>query len=128
MTLQATVLLASLLLAHFLGDFTPLASQSMQRAKAIGAPVGPIALHALVHAALVAIVVAAVVSPGVRLVALAGAIEFLSHLGLDWGRGRLGRSITALFDPSRQIFWTAFGLDQAAHAIVLVGIALLVTG
>ena len=126
MTLQAAVLLGLLLLAHFAGDFTPLATRSMQRAKAIGTPVGPIALHALVHAILVTIVVAAAASPGADILALAAAVEFVTHFGLDWGRGVLGRSVPALFDPSRQAFWTALGLDQAAHAIVLVGIALLV--
>ena len=55
MTAQTMVLLAFLFVGHFLGDFTPLASARMQEAKLSGTPLGPIALHALVHAVLVGI-------------------------------------------------------------------------
>jgi hypothetical protein len=44
----------------FLGDFTPLSTASMLRAKAAGAPLGPIGAHAAVHSGLVAIAVALV--------------------------------------------------------------------
>jgi hypothetical protein len=127
-TLQGAGLLVALFAAHFLGDFTPLASARIQEAKARGTPLGPIALHALVHAILVAIAVAAVARPALSLVLAAAAVEFGTHLGLDWFRGRMGSRSPALSDPGTQAFWTALGLDQLAHALVMVGIAVLVLG
>jgi hypothetical protein len=126
MSIQAGVLLAFLFVAHFLGDFTPLATARMQAAKARGTPVGPIALHALIHAILVGVVVVAIVRPDPLLILGAVTVEFWSHLGLDWLKGRLGARNPALADPGGRPFWTVLGLDQLAHALVLVGIAALV--
>jgi hypothetical protein len=122
---QVTVLLAFLLVAHFLGDFTPLASARMQEAKLSGTPLVPIALHSLVHALLVGVAVAAIARPVPMFILAAATIEFWTHLGLDWFRGKLSARRPALGDPSQRIFWTALGLDQLAHALVLVGIAFL---
>jgi hypothetical protein len=126
MSTQAGVLLVFLFVAHFLGDFTPLASSRMLDAKESGTPLGPIALHALIHSILVGIAVAAIARPEALLLLGAVAIEFWTHLGLDWFRGRMGARNPALSDPAGRPFWTALGLDQLAHALVLVGIAALV--
>jgi hypothetical protein len=74
MTTTAILLLVVLFVAHYLGDYTPLATPRMQRAKAAGRPVGPIAAHALVHAALVALAVLAVARPDARLLAAAAIL------------------------------------------------------
>ena len=126
MTGQAVVLLSFLFLAHFLGDFTPLASARIQEAKASGTPLGQIAAHALIHSLLVGITVAAIARPVPMLIAAAVAVEFWTHFVLDWFRGWLGARRAALSDPSRQLHWTALGLDQLAHALVLVAVAALV--
>lgn len=126
MTLQVVVLLSFLFVGHFLGDFTFLSTPRMQEAKRTGRPVGPIALHALVHAVLVAIAVGAIVRPQPMLLLGAVAIEFWTHLGVDWLRGRLTARHPAVGDPEENAFWTVLGLDQLAHALVLVGIAYLV--
>jgi hypothetical protein len=57
---------------------------------------------------------------------LAALVEFGAHLAIDWVRGRLGSHWPTLSDPSAQAYWTALGLDQLSHALVLVGIAALV--
>ena len=126
MTGQAAVLLAALMLTHFLGDFTPLASARMQDAKAAGTPIGPIAAHALIHAALLGLTVALIARPSVQTVVAAMAIQFWTHLGLDWGKGRLGGAHPDLADPGQQAFWTALGFDQFLHGLVLVWIVWLV--
>lgn len=126
MTVQAVGLLCVLFAAHFLGDFTPLASSRMQEAKARGSPVAPIAAHAAIHAVLVGLAVAVVARPGMGLLILAVALEFTTHLALDWLRGHLGARRPGLSDPGHQSFWTAMGLDQLGHALVLVGIAAMV--
>jgi hypothetical protein len=119
-------LLAFLFSAHFLGDFTPLATRGMLDAKAVGKPLGPIASHAAVHAVLVGLAVALVVRPGPGLIGMAALVEFGAHLAIDWVRGRLGGHWPTLSDPAAQAYWTALGLDQLAHAFVLIGIAALV--
>lgn len=126
MSSQAAALMAALLVAHFLGDFTPLATARMQDAKAIGTPLGPIVVHAMIHAILVAVAVALAAAPGWAMVGAAAAIEFGTHLGIDWTRGKVGAAIPELADSGDPEFWTALGLDQLAHGLVLVGIAALI--
>ncbi len=125
MTEQAAVLLIFLFVGHFLGDFTPLATARMLKAKLTGSPIGPIALHALVHAVLVGLAVAAIARPVPMLILAAVSVEFWTHLGLDWVKGKMSVRRPALGDPGQPIFWTALGIDQLAHALVLVGIAFL---
>lgn len=126
MTAQAIALLAFLLLGHFLGDFTPLSTPRMLEAKANGGPIAPIAAHAAVHAVLTGIAVLAIARPAPGLVATAVGIQFLTHLALDGGRAWIGVRRPALNDPATNAFWTALGLDQLSHALVLVGITALV--
>ena len=124
---MAVQVLAALLVAHFLGDFTPLATARMQKAKAVGRPVGPIAAHAMVHAVLVAIAVWIVGGPGAALVATAAGVEFATHLAIDWTRGRIGALRPGFRDPATQAFWSLLGLDQLAHVLVLVWIVSIIT-
>jgi len=127
MTTQAAYLLAGFFFAHYLGDFTPLSTPGMLAAKANAKPMWLIAAHALVHTLLVALAILIVVFPSWSILALAAAIEFVTHFVLDASRARLGRRVPALNDPNRNIFWYFLGLDQFAHALVLLGLALLVT-
>ena len=119
-------LLAILLFCHFLGDFTPLSTARMQEAKSTGKPVGPIAAHALVHGVLVAAAVLLAAAPGMPTVLLAGGLEFGTHFAIDWARGLLGGRYPRVSDPNHQLFWSALGVDQFAHGLVLVWIAWLV--
>lgn len=126
MTFEASLLLCGLLFAHFLGDFTPLSTSSMRAAKAVGKPLGPIAAHAVVHGILVGIVIGVMAPPTVPVLGIAIAVEFGTHLAIDWVRGILMAANPNLADPSGQGFWTLLGFDQLAHGLVLVGLAFLV--
>lgn len=126
MTGEATWLLLALLFAHFLGDFTPLATARMQEAKAAGRPLKPIAGHAAVHGLLVTLAVVGFGGTPWTLVAGAAGLEFATHFLIDTVRGRLGGRVPALGDPRRSLYWTLLGLDQFAHGVVLVAIAALV--
>ena len=114
-----------LLVAHFLGDFTPLATRQMQEAKTGARSPGPIAAHAAVHALLVVGAVAAVRPAWAPLLAAAG-LEFLSHAVIDFAKMRVAVGRPALLDPEGAPFWYLFGVDQLGHGLVLVGIAALV--
>ncbi len=126
MTTQAATLLAGLFFAHYLGDFTPLSTPDMLEAKANAKPMWLIGAHAAVHTLLVALVILIVVFPSWSIFALALAIEFFTHFAIDAGRARLGRRHPGLNDPRRNVFWYVLGLDQMAHALVLLGLAALV--
>ena len=126
MSTQAAILLATLMVGHFLGDFTPLATARMLEAKARGGPMRLIAAHAALHAVLTGLAVALVARPESSLLALAIGLQFVAHWGLDAFRARLGVTLPALGDPTRNVYWTALGLDQLAHWLVLLGIAVIV--
>lgn len=124
----AALLMAALLAAHQLGDFTPLATPRMHRAKAAGGPPGPIAAHAAVHGVLVGLAVLIVAGPSLPVLATAVGVEWATHFAIDLGRGRLGVRVPALADLHGSTFWWALGVDQLLHGLVLVGIAYLVLG
>lgn len=128
MSTTATTLLVALFVGHFLGDFTPLATQRMQKAKAEGGPMGPIAAHAAVHAVLVGLAVLGVLRPGLQVVAAAAAAELVTHFVIDAIRARVGVRVPALRDPASNPFWWALGLDQLLHGLVLIGIAAMALG
>lgn len=119
------ILFGALLVAHYLGDFTPLATAGMQRAKANGGPLILIAGHAGVHTLLVFAAVALVARPTIPILAAVASIEFVTHFGIDAGRARLGQRVPVINDPHQGPFWYALGLDQLAHGLVLVGVAAL---
>jgi len=126
MTTQTAVLLAGFLLAHYLGDFTPLSTPEMLAAKAKARPMWLIAAHALVHTVLVTLVILIVVFPSWSILFLAAAIEFVTHFAIDAGRAKLSQRVPELNNPGHNIFWYALGLDQFAHAAVLVALAAIV--
>jgi len=126
MTSTAAWLLVSLFVAHFLGDFTPLSTRRMQEAKAAGGPAGPIVAHAGVHAVLVGFAVGLVSRPGAFVFLAAVFLEFVTHLAIDWGRGRMGARRPLLGDAASEAFWVFLGMDQLAHYLVLLWITLLV--
>ena len=119
------VLLSLLLAAHYLGDFTPLATPGMRAAKDGQGSVGMMGVHAAVHATLVLLALAAVRVPW-PLVLGSAAFELGAHFGVDWGRMKLGLRVPILRDPGQNPFWRLLGLDQLAHGVTLMAIAVWV--
>jgi hypothetical protein len=128
MTTTAALLLVALLVAHDLGDFTPLATARIREAKANGGPMGPILAHAAVHAVLVGVAVLLVARPTGALLAAAVGLEFSSHFVIDAARARMGVWMPSLGDMRSNVFWWALGVDQLLHGLVLIGITVLVMG
>ena len=109
-------LLISLLVCHFLADYC-LTTPQMIAAKASGKKLQHVALHALVHAALMgAVLLAFCVSCVVGLFAL----ELVTHFVIDYGKGFLGRKFPAFADNTKKLFWMLYGLDQLLHLLVIV--------
>lgn len=126
-TTTAIWLFAALLFGHFLGDYTHLATDRMQAAKATGSPPITIFAHAAVHAALVLAAVWLITAASWSLILAATGIELGTHFAIDTFRARMGARLPALRDPSRRIHWYAFGADQLLHALVLLWIVVLVS-
>jgi len=115
------LIIVALLVCHWIGDFTHLSRPWMLSAKRFGKPVGPIAVHALVHALLMAM--ACLVLVNEQAGALAFAIQFPTHLAIDILKGRLNGWFPALQDPTKYPHWYVFGADQFAHCMVILCIA-----
>ncbi len=124
MTTEAAWLLAGLMTAHFLGDFTVLATPRMLESKATGRSVQWIAAHAGVHGALATPVLLAFESFGQALLIV--AVIAVSHFVIDTGRSLLLTSYPILADSTRKAFWSALGFDQLLHGLVLIWVALYV--
>jgi len=127
-SVTVVVLLAALLLAHTLGDFTPLATPRMLRAKSDGRPIGPIAAHAAVHGLLAGLAVLLVVRPPLSTVALVSGVVLSTHLLIDLAKARVGLRVPVVKDVGANPFWWALGVDQLLHGLVLIGVAFLVLG
>jgi lipid-A-disaccharide synthase-like uncharacterized protein len=119
MTGQTIALLCAFLVAHYLGDFTPLATRRMQEAKVRGEPI-LIAAHAGVHALLVVLATLLIAAPGWKTTAIVAAFIFTTHFALDFLRPALARRFPALADPGQSVFWYFLGLDQLGHGLVLI--------
>lgn len=117
-------LLTLLLVCHWIGDFTHASRPWMLAAKSKGAPLLPTLAHAAVHAVLVGIVCAVVVSP------VSGAIAFwiqlLWHFVIDVTKGRINVHFAAVKDPTKYPHWYLFGADQFAHQLVLIITVILI--
>ncbi|MFQ5529883.1 MAG: DUF3307 domain-containing protein [Gemmatimonadota bacterium] len=119
MTTEAAWLLVALMIAHYLGDFTILASARLHETKTTGGPLSIIGGHAGIHGLLMApILIAFSGAAEPSLLAAAGIV--LSHFVIDATRARLTLRFAGLADPTRKLFWSALGFDQLLHGLVLV--------
>lgn len=123
MSSAATWLLVGLFSAHFLGDFSPLATDRMHDAKASGGPVGPILGHAGVHGVLAGAVTFLLSNVALEAVFVAGAFVLVSHFVIDLVRAWTADRWPVLSDAERGEFWMALGADQLIHSLVIIALA-----
>lgn len=128
MTATTAWLLVALLVAHDLGDFTPLATERIREAKATGRPAWLIGMHAAIHAVLVTLAVLIVIGPSSEVLVLVAGLELATHFLIDLSKAHLGLWVPRLGDMRTNPFWWLLGADQLLHGMVLVGIAFLVLG
>lgn len=145
------LLTSSLLLCHFLADYTHLSRPWMLKAKSKGKPVFPIFCHAMVHTILMGIVlyfwkyptnnyVFVDVDGIVRhlpcdikyykintdLLCKALFIQLFSHTLIDVTKGYLNR-LNIFKDITKPYFWILHGIDQLLHQLVILYMIYLVT-
>jgi hypothetical protein len=124
MVLQTLILLISLNLAHFLGDFTPL-NKWMLKAKRYGKPVLLVLAHGAVNGTLYLLVALFFVSIETALWVF--AIETVTHTLIDVLKGRINQWFPVVEDQTKAIHWAVMGADQLLHQIVLIFIVFLIT-
>ncbi len=114
------ILLIVLLVGHYLADFC-LTTPAMIRAKADGRKVGPILLHAGVHALLVGVCLLVFGVPW-KLLLLLMLAELVSHFLIDTAKGLLTARFPLLADQQKKPYWMLYGFGQRLHLLVIVGI------
>ena len=119
-------LTASLLICHFLADFTHLSRPWMLKAKATGKPVFPIFCHAAVHTTLMALVLITYkfirgINDGGHEVLIfpALALQLVSHTLIDTLKGYLNL-FEGFRNPASQWHWIIFGADQVCHQLIIL--------
>lgn len=112
------LLLATLLICHYLADFC-FTSPSMIKAKSDGGNPWPILLHASIHAGLVGI---CLLSWGVswKLLLMLILFELVSHFLIDTAKGRLTAHYSILGDMQKKPYWMLYGFDQLLHLLVIL--------
>ena len=112
------LLLLSLLICHYLGDFC-FTSPGMIKAKADGRRPWPILLHSGIHAALVGVCLICWRVP-LKTVLMMMLLEVVSHFVIDLGKGLLSGRFSILSDSKRKPYWMLYGFDQLLHLSVLL--------
>ena len=129
------ILFFSLMICHFLADFTQLSTIEMLQAKKFGAPVLPIWEHAARHAKLMAFPIGFFVAfapPGYAflnvvpeyfrclLIAVGLCIfELITHGFIDIAKGRIAYKYLKFRDNQQYPYWWLFGADQFIHVMVV---------
>jgi hypothetical protein len=112
------LLIFLLLLAHLIGDFSPLSTPWMLRAKHTGQPLLPILAHASVHGALMMLVL--IFFANIKTVLLLVAFEIGTHFIIDVVKGKMNIWFPKLKEPSNYLHWSVFGIDQLLHQTVIL--------
>lgn len=116
-------ILVSLMIAHYLGDYTHLSTERMLDAKRTGKPLEPIWEHAYAHAFIFAIcfVVYRFFNPmDFHIIAWTIIIELGTHFIIDVLKGKCNVWFPVVANPANKVHWYVFGLDQLLHHIVIV--------
>lgn len=114
-----TKLLISLLLVHWLADYTHLSTPWMLQAKKLGTPLLPILCHAVVHGLLMALVLIVADVPTIRIVGLV-LLQIVTHFGIDVLKGKMNVWFPELESPTNPYHWYVFGFDQYLHILVII--------
>ncbi len=118
-----TKLFLLLFICHFLGDFSPLSTAWMLKAKQFGKPLHPILVHAAIHAGLMLIVLLFFTTPE-KAITLA-TFQLAAHFIIDTWKGIMNVWFPLLLDNTRKAHWMVFGFDQLLHQITIVAMIYL---
>ncbi len=118
--MSQTGLLLLLFFCHFLGDFSPLSTAWMIRAKESGKPLFPIFCHALVHASLMGVVLLFWSSFQTEMTGKLVLFQLGTHFIIDVWKGRMNIWFPVFADRYNKFHWMLFGIDQFFHATVII--------
>jgi hypothetical protein len=107
-----------LMVSHFIFDYGYAVTPSMVAAKSKAKPIGPIALHALLHSIGVAFILYYNSIP-LHLIVGLSTFQFVSHLIIDVMKGRIENDYPSLKSPTNPWHWHLFQMDQFMHLSVM---------
>lgn len=90
----------------------------MLDAKATGSPWFPIFVHACVHGTLMALVLYFFTEAVVLLQLV--LFQISTHFMIDALKGKMNIWFPKINDPTQQLYWVVFGLDQLMHHLVIL--------
>jgi hypothetical protein len=106
------------IICHWIGDFSPLSTAWMLKAKSIGKPLLPILVHSSVHGLLMGI--ALVFFIPIEHVFLLVVIQIASHFCIDVWKGKMNIWFPFMANPTNKYYWLLLGFDQMLHQSVIV--------
>ncbi|HMT01948.1 MAG TPA: DUF3307 domain-containing protein [Burkholderiales bacterium] len=112
-------ILIILFFCHFLADFTPLSTQKMLNAKALGTPLMPIWEHASVHSSLMMIPLY-IFTKDIWFTFYLMGFQALTHFMIDVWKGKMNLRFPICRDNTNKAHWILFGFDQFLHAVVII--------
>jgi len=119
MNSKSLIILIALNVGHLFADYTWLSRPYMLKAKHFGYPLRPIAIHALVHAMMVWVILMPFMYPSHLLLVIV-IFEFITHFLIDVWKGRMNKWFPVFQDTASYYHWTLFGIDQFLHQLVLI--------
>ena len=114
------LVLVALFVKHFVFDY-PFQTESEIAHKGVYGNLKGIA-HSLKHG--LGSVLVLFLFTSVSMALLLGLLDFITHYHIDWAKVQLTKKV----QPMSKKWWTLFGLDQLAHALIYVAIVWLIKG
>ena len=122
MTSAAIVLLALLLVKHFVCDFVLQTPWQIAQKGVYGAPGGLV--HSGIHIVGTLVALIAVATPITTIVTVL-IVEFIVHYHIDWGKEQTVRRLNWRAGAR---FWNSIGFDQLLHGLTYLAIVVYVIG
>ncbi len=113
------VILAYLLVKHFVADFCLQASYQVRHKGTYGHAGG--LLHAAIHALLTVPMLYVVLGGAHQIIVALAAAEFVLHYHIDYLKEFVTRR--SQVGPEAQLFWVYLGFDQLAHQACYLALA-----
>lgn len=106
-------------LIHWLFDFTPLSTKTMNEAKNMGNPIFPIFLHACLHGTGIFILLIFTQSD-MNKAWLSAFFILITHFLIDLLKGKICYFNQEYLDYDNARYWMLLGFDQFLHSFCLI--------
>ena len=113
------ILLFALQVCHWLADYSHLSMSFMLAAKKSGKPLSPIFAHAMIHGALMSLVLGFFMERNWLWIVLV-LFQIATHFVIDVWKGKMNVWFPCIANSENKEHWYIFGLDQMFHQVVII--------